>query len=129
MIVQRSIYPPTALLVDDDPAVLRSLAFALELEGFDVRAYSRGIDLLEANDFPENGCLIVDYKMPGLNGLELLGRLRDIGVELPAVLIAGFVTPAIERGAASVGARVMNKPFSVHELTKAVGSLEGCPAL
>ena len=79
------IAPVTAqvLVVDDDDAVRRSLKFMLELEGLDVRAYASGAALLDDDDLPAQGCLVVDQHMPHMSGVELVNRLRARNVFCP----------------------------------------------
>src|ERR1700752_5292760 len=59
------------LVVDDDQAVRVSVRNMMESEGFEVRAFSNGHDLLNEASLPAAGCMVVDYNMPSLNGLEL----------------------------------------------------------
>lgn len=100
------------LVVDDDEAVRHSLKFILELEGYAVRLYADGADLLGDGALPTNGCLVVDYWMPGLDGVQLVGRLRDRAVDLPAILITGRSTNDLRRRAKAAGFhRVVDKPF------------------
>lgn len=99
------------LVVDDDEAVRRSLKFALELEGLDVRIYEDGAELLRDEALPRTGCLVVDHWMPGMDGLELVGRLRDRDVALPAILITARPTGDLRRRASHAGFRgVVEKP-------------------
>ncbi len=67
---------PNVLVVDDVPAVCSALKFSLELDGFAVRTFRGGAELLSATDLPRCGCLVVDYHLPALNGLDLLLALR-----------------------------------------------------
>jgi two-component system, LuxR family, response regulator FixJ len=100
------------LVVDDDEAVRRSLLFALALEGLDVRAYPDAAALLGEAGLPGRGCLVIDHCMPGMDGVELVGRLRGRAVILPAILITGRATEALRRRAARAGFRqVVEKPF------------------
>jgi FixJ family two-component response regulator len=99
------------LVIDDDPAVRNSLEFALEIEGFSVRAYPTGADLLEAGDLPASGCLVTDYNLPGINGLDLLDLLRARNVLLPAILITTHPTTTIRYRTASAGAHLIEKPL------------------
>ena len=71
------------LVVDDDEAVRRALKFALELEGYEVRLYEDGAHLLGEAGLPRAGCLVVDYHMLGMDGVELVGRLRGLLQQRP----------------------------------------------
>ena len=101
---------PTIYLVDDDPAVCSSLKFSLEVEGFTVRVYSGPHELL-SDDLPAKSCLLIDYYMPTMNGLELLARLRDRGVSIPAVVITGHPNRRLRERIAAAGVPLLEKPF------------------
>jgi len=98
------------VIIDDDPAVRNSLKFALEVEGFSVRAYQTGAELLKDTDIPDNGCLVVDYKLPEMNGLDLLVELRRRKVDLPAILITIHPNAAVRNRAALAGVPLIEKP-------------------
>ena len=68
---------PTIFVIDDDPALCSSLKFALELEGFVVRTYGDAAALLSDMNPTRADCLIIDQRLPGLNGIELLEKLRS----------------------------------------------------
>jgi FixJ family two-component response regulator len=100
------------IVVDDDAAVRNALKFALEMEGLTVRTYSGGPEVLAAQDIPERGCLVVDYHMATMDGLELVRRLRQRDVRIPAILITGKATDDMRRSAESVGfLHVLEKPL------------------
>lgn len=118
------------LIVDDDAAVRHSLKFALELEGLDVRLYQDGAALLREAALPRTGCLVVDYWMPGMDGLELVGQLRDRAVDLPAILITARPTDDLHRRASHAGCRgVIEKPFEdgslLDGIRDALGAVQG----
>lgn len=111
----------TVLVVDDDDAVRRSLKFALELEGLKVRLYRGGAQLLGAGDIPAAGCLVVDYNMPEMNGVELIARLRRRAIDLPAILIAAKLTDAIRDKATKAGFRhALEKPLADNSLIDSI---------
>jgi FixJ family two-component response regulator len=74
------------LILDDDSAVRASLKFYLEIEGFEVSAYSSAHELLNEDSLPASSCLVVDYHMPTMNGLEVVAQLRDRHILNPAIL-------------------------------------------
>jgi two-component system response regulator FixJ len=98
------------LVVDDDEAVRDSLRCLMESEGFEVRAFSNGHDLLSEASLPAIGCLVVDYHMPAMNGLELVSALRGRGVSIPAILMTGNPTKYVRDRAAAIAVLVVEKP-------------------
>jgi FixJ family two-component response regulator len=103
--------PPIVAVVDDDPAVCGSLKFLLELEGFMVRAYAGGAELLNAGDFAEYSCLVVDQRMPEMSGMELITKLRERRVLTRAVLIVSHANTALSARAAKAQVPIVEKPL------------------
>ncbi len=102
---------PTVDIVDDDSDVLGSLCFLLETEGFRVRTFASGSDILAQAPAISSDCLVIDYKMGGMNGLDLVRHLQARGSTIPVVLITGYPDESIPARAASVGVRhVVLKP-------------------
>lgn len=120
---------PVILLVEDDPAVVNALAFSLELEGFDVRAYSDGETLLASTPLPTRACLVLDYNLPGIDGVTLLRRLREAGVTLPAILITTNPRKVLREQAAAAGLLIIEKPLLTDALRDSVWSVLGGPAV
>ncbi len=112
--------PQVVLVVDDDPAVRGSLKFALELEGFDVRIFATPDEILHVTDLPDAGCLVVDYNLPGQNGLDLLRELKRRNVLLPAILITTHPTALVRTRASSAGVAIIEKPLFSNALSDAV---------
>jgi two-component system, LuxR family, response regulator FixJ len=115
--------PTTVLVVDDDVAVRNSLKFSLELEGFTVRLYAGGRELLNDPHLPACGCLVVDQMMPGMTGLDVVDALRHRGVSNPAVLIVSDANPKVRQRAATVGVSVIEKPIYGNALVDAIRHL------
>jgi two-component system response regulator FixJ len=99
------------VVVDDDPAVRNSLKFSLEIEGFVVRVYGSGAELLNARDLPICGCLVVDQKMSGMTGLELIAKLRDRQISAPAILITSQPNAVLSERAARADIAIIEKPL------------------
>jgi two-component system response regulator FixJ len=102
---------PVVLIVDDDAAVRSSLQFCLEIEGFVVRTYACGPDLLADLNLPETGCLVIDYRLPSMNGLDLLSELRRRRIELPAILVTTNPSVSVRKQTAAAGAVLVEKPL------------------
>ena len=81
---------PVIYVVDDDPGVLGSLRFLLETDGFDVKTFRSGAALLNAAASNSADCFVIDYKMPNMNGIDLVNRLRNRDIAAPIILITGY---------------------------------------
>ena len=109
------------LVVDDDTAVLNSLGFMLETEGFEVCAFSDIGELLHADSIRKANCLVVDYRMPAMNGFDVLCSLRRRQITAPAILITTRSDETLVKRAAACGfARVVEKANSEDELVNAI---------
>jgi two-component system response regulator FixJ len=115
-------HPGIVAIVDDDPAVLDSLKFLLEVVGYRVAIYGSASAFL-GDGASSPACLIIDQHMPGMTGLELAQRLRDDGAGLPILLITGLPSPAIVARAAQLGiVNVLEKPPEESDLLAFVSS-------
>lgn len=112
---------PIVYVVDDDDAVLGSLRFLLETDGFAVRTFRNATALLNATSLPSADCYVIDYKMPDINGIELAGRLRQADRGIPVILITGYPDGNIAARAAAAGVReVILKPLLDENLVKRI---------
>lgn len=99
-------------LVDDDEAIRRSVSFMLRTSGLIVRTYSTGASLLEAGKGLEPGCVLIDVRMPGMDGLEVQQALKDGGVLFPVIVMTGHGDIALAVQAMKAGAiDFIEKPF------------------
>jgi two-component system, LuxR family, response regulator FixJ len=98
--------------VDDDPDVLGSLRFLLETDGFDVRTFRTGAAMLRALGPASVDCFVIDYKMPDMNGVDLVSRLRNRDIAAPVILITGYPDENISARAEAAGVdHVLRKPL------------------
>jgi FixJ family two-component response regulator len=112
---------PTVFVVDDDAAVLGSLRFLLETDGFAVRTFRNGTAVLNASGAPGADCYVIDYKMPDINGIELACRLRKSAGGTPVILITGYPDENISARAAAAGVKdVVLKPLLDETLIKRI---------
>ena len=99
------------VLVEDDDDVRRSLTLLLRARGFTVEVYRSGVELLSNRRLPDADCYVIDYKMPRIDGLELIAKLRAIGLTIPALLITGFFSNTLKARACEAGYHdVIEKP-------------------
>src|SRR6185503_5948185 len=81
---------PTVFVVDDDPGIRDSARWLLESVGLRVETYDSAQSFLDAYVATRPGCLILDVRLPGLNGLDLLDALRNRGATLPVIVVTAF---------------------------------------
>ena len=101
---------PVVIVVDDDAAVCGSLRFALGIEGFAVRTYMTGAELLDDPALAECACFIID-KLPGMSGLELVAAMRRQHIAAPVILITSHPTIMLRERAARAGIAIVEKPL------------------
>lgn len=111
---------PVLALVDDDPAVRHALSFAFETAGFCVASFADAEAALKAPDQSAWRCLVLDHKLPGMSGLDLLERLRAAGVQAPTILITTHPTRAIRQRAFAAGVDIVEKPLLDNLLSQKV---------
>lgn len=109
-------------LVDDDAAIRRSVGFMLKTSGHHVESYESGSELLKASSHLEQGCILLDIRMPGMDGLEVQQALQEKGVSLPVIIMTGHGDVTLAVKAMKAGAvDFIEKPFEKEAL---LGSLE-----
>ena len=114
---------PMVYVADDDADVLGSLRFLLETDGFEVRTFRNGTALLKALDQPPVDCFLIDYRMPDINGVDLVRDLRKRGVMAPVILISGHYDDGLAARAAAAGVRdFLLKPLLDEKLAKRIRS-------
>lgn len=101
--IEISLAKPTVCVLDDDPAVLHSLRFLLETHGFKVRTFRAALTLLTFFDLDDVDCLVIDYKLPHIDGLNVAIRLRQRNVAVPIVLVTGYSHQHMAEEAAAAG--------------------------
>jgi len=111
-------------VIDDDEAMRESLSFLLDTAGIATRTYESAVAFLrQAEDGLAPGCIVTDVRMPEMNGLELVRRLKERGVSHPVIVITGHgdVPLAVEAMKAGV-VDFLEKPFDDEHLLQAVRS-------
>lgn len=115
------IQAPAIFVIDDDPGVSRALKSVGQLLDLEVISYSSATEYLRCFDPEMSGCVVLDIKMPGMTGLELLQQLSEYEYALPIIMISGHADVRLTVEAMSRGAlTLLEKPFRLDELTKYV---------
>lgn len=108
-------------LVDDDEAIRRSVGFMLKTSGFHVRNYESGVELLKGVPNLQPGCILLDIRMPGMDGLEVQASLKEKGVTLPVIIMTGHGDVSLAVQAMKAGAiDFIEKPFEKAVLLSAI---------
>jgi FixJ family two-component response regulator len=104
-------------VVDDDPALRDSLSCLLESVRLPARRYAGALEFLQNYDSDQPGCLILDVRMPGMSGLELLDRLIADSASRPVILLTAHADVPMAVRALKTGAvDFLTKPFNSQEL-------------
>lgn len=99
-------------LVDDDASIRRSVGFMLKTSSYRVQTYESGLELLKRSTDLSQGCVLLDIRMPGMDGLEVQQALREKGVALPVIIMTGHGDIGLAVKAMKAGAvDFIEKPF------------------
>jgi two-component system response regulator FixJ len=116
-----SLTKATVFVVDDDQAMRNSLKWLIESVGVAVESFSSADDFLVQYQPGRAGCLVLDVRMPGMSGLELLEHLAERNVHIPAVIITGHGdVPMAVRAMKSGAIDFIEKPFNDEALLDAI---------
>jgi two-component system response regulator FixJ len=108
-------------VIDDDVGVRQSLAFLLSTAGLAVRVHESAVAFLAALPSAQDGCIVTDVRMPGMDGLELQRRLREKKIGLPVIVMTGHGDVALAVEAMKAGAAdFIEKPFDDEILLSAI---------
>lgn len=112
---------PIVAIIDDDEQILKYLAELIRSVGLDVKTFISANEYLESDIFGAPGCMILDVRMPGLNGLDFQARLVEAGIIIPIIFITGhgnisMSVRALKRGAVDF----LEKPIEDQVLLDAV---------
>jgi two-component system response regulator FixJ len=112
---------PVVHVIDDDEAARHSLEFLLDCAGLQVRSYESALDFLKAVPTMEHGCIVTDVRMPGMSGVELIRKLKELGVSDPVIVITGHADVPMAIDAMKQGvADFIEKPFSDDAILTAI---------
>lgn len=110
-------------IIDDEEPIRRSASFMLKTSGFQVAAWPSGVEFLKAGRQAEMGCVLLDVRMPGMDGLEVQQAMGEQGLAMPVVVMTGHGDISIAVRAMKAGAvDFIEKPFGKALLLDALAS-------
>jgi len=108
-------------IVDDEEAIRRSASFMLKTSGFNVQTWSSGVAFLKEVRAVEEGCVLLDVRMPGMDGLEVQQALANDGIGMPVIVLTGHGDIGTAVRAMKAGAvDFLEKPFEKAKLIEAI---------
>jgi two-component system response regulator FixJ len=111
----------TVHVVDDDASIRRAMSRLLRSAGFAAVGYETAQAVLTAAPTLSMGCILLDLQMPGMDGLELLGRLSELGIELPVIVVTGHGdVPTAVRAMKAGAVDFIEKPIDEAQLLAAI---------
>ena len=103
----------------------RMLTRVLSSAGFEVAIFHSAEEFLVAEEQAELLCLVLDVDLPGMSGLDLQKRLKEIGQDVPILFVSGQATEQTRQQAVSSGALgFLNKPFNIEDLLNTIQSVQ-----
>jgi FixJ family two-component response regulator len=115
---------PTVFIIDDDPDMCKSLKWLLESVQLNIELYHSGTAYLAVHDPNRHGCLLIDLRMPGMSGLQLLEQLNARKNPIPVIIISAHGDIPLAVRAMKIGAvDFISKPFNEHLLVERVQEL------
>lgn len=108
---------PVIHIIDDNDAIRKSLSMVMESAGFKSRIYSSAQDFLDNYTHTPQGCILLDIRMPDINGLELQQHLPQRNINLPIIFMTGYADVPTAIRAMKAGAYdFVEKPFNQEDL-------------
>src|SRR3984893_18465797 len=113
--------PPIVFVVDDDPPVRRAIKRLIGSAGLQVELFGSAQEFLESRRADAPSCLVLDIKLPGINGLDFQRQLAEAGIRIPIVFISGHGDIPMTVRAMKAGAvEFLTKPFRDQDLLDAI---------
>ncbi len=112
---------PVVFVVEDDESVRKSLGRLIRAEGFEVRLYESSERFLREVAVTPRACVVLDLTMPRVNGLDVQGRLNEMGIRMPVIVVSARDDDATRREAKQCGAKFFfRKPVDDRTLIDAI---------
>ena len=117
------VAPAHVLIVDDNLAYAENLAEILELSGCPSEVFATAEEALPAALGPDANAVITDFRLPGMNGIELLAQIIRARGALPAIVISAYADDGVVEAARALGAEYHAKPVALPLIERFVRDL------
>ena len=119
----------TVFIIDQDLAVRDALSVSLCASGFDVVTYGSAGDFLGMMPISKNGCLLIEFDLVDMTGVELVARLAEQRVDVPAIIMSARLRmPLLGRSCPAGISAILQKPFGQDEMLKCLHRVLGRPS-
>lgn len=119
--MKEKIIKSKVLVVDDESQIVFLLKQVLEREGYEVFTASNGIEGIDSNSKNNPDVIILDLKMPAMNGIEALEHIRKTDEDVKVIILTGYGNEEMVGKAESLNAyKFINKPFNIAEIRNTV---------
>jgi two-component system, LuxR family, response regulator FixJ len=120
----KNVFDPTVFVVEDDDGVVSLIGTLLKSVGLKMKSFSNAQDYLKVHDPESCGCLLVDVRLPGISGLELLEKLNEQSNALPVVMMTGYgdismAVRSMQKGAINFITKPFNSQVLLDEIQRA----------
>jgi FixJ family two-component response regulator len=120
-----NVTEPTVHIVDDDASFLAAISRLLRAKGFAVKTFASASAFLAEADCEAPGCVLVDVRMPGMSGLDLIDLLRSRHFSAPAILITSDPSPSVRERASKASVPIVEKPLLGNALLRQIRDVAG----
>jgi FixJ family two-component response regulator len=111
----------TICLVDDDPSLRDSVNNLMSSVGFEILVFDSAEAFLASDSIEDTGCLVLDFRLQGMNGLDLMAHLVSVSRSVPTIMLTGNDGDIVQQRALALGATAfLTKPLNPHEFLAAV---------